>query len=62
VGSCKLIVDNADGTTPGIASEDTKMLEVPMLEAPLIKEASRSEEMIAETAAEVGESARMVDA
>jgi hypothetical protein len=33
-----------------------------MLEAPLIKEASRSEEMIAETAAEVGESAKLVDA
>lgn len=52
---------HTDGTTPGVGSEDRKMLEVPMLEAPLIKEASRSEEMIAETAAEVGESAKLVD-
>ena len=33
-----------------------------MLEAPLIKEASRSEEHVADTAAEVSESAKMVDA
>lgn len=37
------------------------MLEAPLLEAPLIKEASRSEEKIAETAAEVNESAKVVD-
>jgi hypothetical protein len=46
-----------DGTTPGVETEDHKMLE-----APLIKEASRSEEQIADTAAEVNESAKMVDA
>jgi len=48
---------HTDGTTPGVGTADSKMLE-----APLIKEASRSEEHIADTAAEVNESAKMVDA